>query len=101
MLQKYDNEKELEKYFFNKKYKENAMYVSIFGDTEFENILIQKGLHNKNNILKNSDLHLKEIGYKEYGGFGKYASCICKNNVDINGATLIPGDIYLYKIINN
>ncbi len=101
MLQKYENEKELEKYFFDKRYKENAMYVSIFGNTDFNKILLEKKLHTENNILRNSDLHIEEIGYKEYGGFGKYASCIYKNNILINGATLVPRDIYLHKIINN
>lgn len=100
VLQKFFHEEELTIYFNHPKYKENAMYVTLFGyiSQNFIHLLIDTGLHTVNSVLINTDLHLEEKGYNEYGGNGPSASCIYFNGQKVTGATLPQRDIYKYLI---
>lgn len=101
ILQKFSNEKQLlDLYFTHPKYKENAMYVSIFGSIsqDFITFLVKCGLHSNNSILFDTDLHIEEKGYHEYGGNGSSASCIYFMNEKKTGATLPQRDIFMYLI---
>lgn len=99
-IQPYENDNDLAKYFEHPQYKPNAMYVSLFGDSEYIETLIEKGLHTKENIIRNSDLHKAERGFLPYGGMGWAASSIHYLGNVIHGATLPQRDIYMYKVKN-
>ena len=94
MIQPYDKDADLALYFENSEYAKNAMYVSVFGNSPYISSLIEKGLHDENNILRNTDLHVEEKGYMPYGGYGPGASCLYVNGVMVKGATLPQRDIY-------
>lgn len=97
-IQPYRDDGDLALYFENPQYKEHSMYVTIFGSSEYIKSLISKGLHTKENIIYNTNLHLEERGYLPYGGLGSLASCVYFDGVRISGATLPQRDIYNYLV---
>lgn len=88
-IQKYHDDSELSDYFENPQYERNAMYVTLFGNSEYVNALIGKTfpsgriLHDSNTLIFNTDLHAEgvERGTQPYGGYGRGASCISLNGV--------------------
>ena len=97
MIYTYTEDLELAKYFEHEKYKNNSMYVTLFGESSYVDVLIDKGIHNKESILHNVDLHNSERGFLPYGGEGNYASCIYYKGNEIPGPTLPQREIYIYK----
>lgn len=98
MEQPYENDDDLKLYFENPQYRERAMYVTVFGSSNYIESLVDKRIHTKENILYNTDLHLEEKGYLPYGGLGPLASCVYFDGVRTPGATLPQRDIYNYLI---
>ncbi len=98
MLQSYQNDAELTSYFETREYFRNAMYVSVFGYSEYVKSLVKKGIHSLENLLHNTDLHEVERGFLPYGGYGPDASCIMINDQKIPGATLPQRDIFCFLV---
>ncbi|MBI6548088.1 aldehyde dehydrogenase family protein [Xenorhabdus lircayensis] len=97
-LQRYQQDKNLTDYFSNPNYPANAMYISLFGTSDYINNKLNKKLHLPESILHNTDLHWEEHGYLPYGGQGPSASCLWYNGDRINGSTLPQRDIYQYLV---
>ncbi|MEX0447121.1 aldehyde dehydrogenase family protein [Xenorhabdus sp. SGI246] len=97
-LQRYNLDKDLEGYFSHPSYAANAMYISLFGTSDYINQQLNKKLHLPDSILHNTDLHLEEHGYLPYGGQGPAASCLWYDGNRINGSTLPQRDIYQYLV---
>lgn len=100
-IQKYDNDKCLSLYFESPHYPRNAMYVTLYGSSEYINNLPSKKydgkvLHPKNSILINKHLHVAgvERGTQPYGGCGIGASSISINGEIICKPTLPQRDIF-------
>jgi acyl-CoA reductase-like NAD-dependent aldehyde dehydrogenase len=98
-VQPYRDEGELNSYFFSEHYRKNAMYLTIFGECDSVPKLIQTGLHNRANIIVDSDLHKTEKGYNPYGGLGINASCIYFRG-DRRPSSILPErEIYTYLVM--
>ncbi|WP_052189345.1 MULTISPECIES: aldehyde dehydrogenase family protein [Xenorhabdus] len=97
-LQRYQLDQELIDYFSHPSYSANAMYISLFGTSDYINYELSKKLHLPDSILHNTDLHLEEHGYLPYGGQGPAASCLWYDGNRINGSTLPQRDIYQYLV---
>ncbi|PHM50485.1 aldehyde dehydrogenase family protein [Xenorhabdus miraniensis] len=97
-LQKYQQDQNLDDYFSNPSYPANAMYISLFGTSNYISNELNKKLHLPESILNNTDLHLEERGYLPYGGQGPAASCLWYDGNRINGSTLPQRDIYQYLV---
>lgn len=97
-LQPYDDDNDLCKYFFSPEYRNNAMYVSLFGSSKFISDALPEELHRKESILNNTDLHREERGFLPYGGSGAAASCVWINGERITGSTLPQRDIFNYLV---
>lgn len=100
-VQKYDNDNDLSGYFEHPHYSRNAMYISVYGTSEYVEGLINKNiegkmLHDKSSILHNKHLHVTgmERGTKPYGGYGYAASSISINGKITPKPTLPQRDIY-------
>ncbi|CDL82756.1 Similarities with lysine-tRNA ligase LysS (fragment) [Xenorhabdus cabanillasii JM26] len=97
-LQRYQLDQQLIDYFSHPSYSANAMYISLFGTSDYINHELNKKLHLPDSILHNTDLHLEEHGYLPYGGQGPAASCLWYDGNRINGNTLPQRDIYQYLV---
>ncbi|AOM42913.1 hypothetical protein A9255_15140 [Xenorhabdus hominickii] len=97
-LQKYQQDQNLADYFSNPSYSANAMYISLFGTSDYISNKLNKTLHLPESILNNTDLHMEEHGYFPYGGQGPAASCLWYDGNRINGNTLPQRDIYQYLV---
>lgn len=97
-LQPYDEDDHLADYFSSADYKNNAMYISLFGTSNFINDALPEELHNKESILSNTDLHQSERGFLPYGGSGPAASCVWINGERISGSTLPQRDIFNHLV---
>ncbi|MDX7999732.1 aldehyde dehydrogenase family protein [Xenorhabdus sp. Reich] len=97
-LQKYQKDQDLTDYFSNPNYPANAMYISLFGTSDYISKQLNKKLHRPESILTNTDLHMEEHGYLPYGGQGPAASCLWYDGDRINGSTLPQRDIYQYLV---
>lgn len=98
MIHPYTSDTDLRLYFEHPQYYSNAMYVTVFGFSSYVETLIEKGLHTRENILYNTDLHHEERGFLPYGGLGPAASCVYSRGQRIPGATLPQRDIYQYLV---
>ncbi|MGM1062616.1 aldehyde dehydrogenase family protein [Saccharothrix sp. Mg75] len=97
-LQPYDGDADLARYFEDRHYAANAMYISVFGDSPYVKSLLDTPLHDADSILWDTDLHLTERGHLPYGGRGPAASCLYVDGVRLPGATLPQRDIYLHLV---
>lgn len=97
-LQVYESDAELESYFLHPQYKNNAMYISLFGDSDYIKTGLNNDLHLPESILLNTDLHVEERGYLPYGGQGPAASCIWVNGERLAGSTLPQRDIFKHLV---
>jgi len=102
-VQEYEKDAELGHYFEDKKYAQNAMYVTLYGQSDYIQNLIDreingKVLHTKESFLHNIHLHVPgvERGTCQYGGYGYGASSISINGATIPMPTLPQRDIYEY-----
>ena len=101
-VQKYKDDSELSKYFEDPRYARNAMYVTVFGASNYVDNLVSmkygdgKILHTEKTIVKNTDLHAPGIerGTQQYGGFGRGASCLSLHGIVYAKPTLPQRDIY-------
>ena len=100
-VQKYKKDSDLKKYFANKKYAMNAMYVTLFGDSDYVMKLPKirinnRRIHSKETIIRNTHLHAPGIerGTQTYGGYGYGASNISLNGKIEPKPTLPQRDIF-------
>ncbi len=82
-IQKYINDEDLALYFENSRYSLNAMYVTLYGKSNYVKDMIGKTidgkiLHHKDTFLHDEHLHAQgvERGTQPYGGYGYAASSI-------------------------
>ena len=100
-VQKYTIDHELSAYFESPKYAENAMYVTLFGSSNYVTELSDRSIngkiiHSSESILRDTHLHAPgvERGTKPYGGLGPGASSISIGGKIIPMATLPQRDIF-------
>lgn len=101
-LQEYETDQALGQYFERDAYSQNAMYISLFGNSEYVDSLPNhhfsdgRQLHEPSQIIRNKDLHAKgvERGTQPYGGYGRRASCLVINGRFIPKPTLPQRDIF-------
>ncbi|MCK2240365.1 MULTISPECIES: aldehyde dehydrogenase family protein [unclassified Crossiella] len=97
-LQPYDSDASLARYFTDHRYRQNAMYISLFGTSPYVDSLLDTPLHEPDSILRDTDLHLTEKGYLPYGGQGPAASCRYVDGERVPGATSPQRDIYQHLV---
>lgn len=105
-VHRYTSDDQLGLYFEDARYPHNAMYVTVFGHSDYvDNKLLslrQSGspLHDDTTIIRNKDLHAVgvERGTQPYGGFGRGASCISIHGQVISKPTLPQRDIYEHLV---
>lgn len=102
-IQKYNDDKELKIYFEDPKYAPNAMYVTVFGCSDYVNknlmdlrLSDKRSLHTTATIIHDSDLHAPgvERGVQPYGGYGRGASSLSIYGVTTCKPTLVQRDIF-------
>jgi len=103
VIQKYYAQDDLATYFEDERYPENAMYITVYGTSDYLEKYLQtvgKNIHPNESIVRNTHLHEKgvERGVKQYGGYGNGASSITFNNSFKAMPTLPQRDIYNYLI---
>ncbi len=105
-VQRYESDAELVRYFEDPKYKANAMYITLFGDSPYVESLVgdpgsdKNILHDASAIIRNTDLHAPgvERGTRPYGGYGRGASSISFQGRIIAKPTLPQRDIYEFLV---
>jgi lysyl-tRNA synthetase class 1 len=105
-VQRYENDENLSLYFDNREYAQNAMYITVYGESAFVDNLLERRLndgrplHDHSTILRNTDLHAPgvERGSQPYGGYGRGASCVSINGTVTPKPTLIPRDFFEHLI---
>ncbi|KKQ83219.1 MAG: Lysyl-tRNA synthetase (Class I) [Parcubacteria group bacterium GW2011_GWB1_38_8] len=104
-VQEYADNSELASYFENDRYLMNAMYVTLYGTSNYINKLIGKIyhgklLHDKSSFIHNTHLHARgvERGINPYGGYGYGASSLSINGKIITMPTLPQRDIYKWIV---
>lgn len=102
-IQEYEKDADLKKYFENEYYAQNAMYVTLYGNSRYIQNIIGKKIkgriiHPIDSLIKNIHLHEKgvERGTQPYGGYGYGASSISIDDKIIPMPTLPQRDIYDY-----
>lgn len=100
-LQEYEKDTDLALYFENKRYVQNAMYVTLYGTSAYIRKLIGrviegKVVHDTASFLHNIHLHVRgvERGTQPYGGMGYGASSLSINGKIMCQSTLAQRDIY-------
>lgn len=89
---------ELDYYFNDPRYRTNAMYLTVFGASDYVRVLLEERIHSTETVLYNTDLHIEEKGTKPYGGFGAAASSISFSGVSLSGPILPVREIWRYII---
>lgn len=106
-IQKYHHDFELAQYFETQAYWQNAMYITVYGSSEYVDSLIHYRLpnggilHTKDTIIHNTHLHAKgvERGIKSYGGYGRNASWISISDQIVSKPTLPQRDIFQHIVL--
>lgn len=101
-VQKYSEDANLNLYFENPQYWQNAMYVTIYGESNYINNLLDYRtpngniLHDESTVIRDTHLHAKGIerGVKPYGGYGRGSSWLSINDKIIIKPTLPQRDIF-------
>ena len=100
-VQKYEDDFELSLYFEDSHYARNAMYITVYGSSEYVNNLINrpignKILHDKSTVIFDKHLHADgvERGTQPYGGYGYSASSLSIGGNITSKPTLPQRDIY-------
>lgn len=90
VILEYEKERDLFSYFVNPKYKDFAMYVSIFGNLNNIDFI-------KHSVLLSNKIILDiEKGNEVYGGFGKKANFVSFDEEYFSRPILISKEIYEY-----
>lgn len=99
-IQVYETDDQLAQYFEDPRYGRHAMYVAIFGDSQYVDNLKNTGLHDETTIIRNTDLLAAgvEKGTKPYGGFGSGASYVSIDGQSVAKPTLPQRDIFEYLV---
>lgn len=105
-IQQYEHDGDLANYFETEVYRKNAMFVSVFGHSDYVESLVGKRLsdgsilHDESTIIRNTDLHAPgvERGVKPYGGYGRGASCLSLDGITHPCPTLPQRDLYDYIV---
>jgi len=104
-VQEYESDSDLALYFENPRYSKYAMYVTLFGTSEYVRKLVGnevdgKMLHSHATFLHNTHLHAKgvERGVNPYGGCGNGASSISIGGTVFCKPTLPQRDIWEHLI---
>jgi lysyl-tRNA synthetase class II/acyl-CoA reductase-like NAD-dependent aldehyde dehydrogenase len=98
MLQEYDDESELRMYFNHRRYRPNAMYLTVFGQHARIEKLGGLDVHPSETILHNRDLHVEETGTRPYGGYGSEASFTYFAGVKRSAPILPQREIYRHLV---
>jgi lysyl-tRNA synthetase class 1 len=105
-VQEYEGDDALNFYFEAPQYRQNAMYVTIFGTSKYVDALKSKKihgykLHDETTIIKNMDLHAPgvERGVNPFGGFGQGASCFSIHGKIYSQPTLPQREIFEQLIL--
>jgi len=98
MLQEYDDESELRVYFNHRRYRPNAMYLTVFGKHARIEKLGELDVHPSETILHNRDLHAEETGTRPYGGYGSEASFTYVAGVKRPAPILPQREIYRHLV---
>ena len=100
-LQLYEDDSDLALYFENPHYARNAMYITLYGTSDYIQHIPGKRigeriLHNRSSIIHNTHLHAAgvERGTQPYGGNGYGASSLSIDGKIICKPTLPQRDIY-------
>lgn len=100
-VQRYESDAALSLYFESSHYARNAMYISLYGTSQYVEELIGrqiagKVLHERPSVLYNTHLHAPGIerGTQPYGGAGSGASSLSIHGTLVCKATLPQRDIY-------
>ena len=102
-IQKYDDDQDLSLYFEDSQYENNAMYITLYGNSKYINNFVENALsskktklHGKETFLHNTHLHSPgvERGTRPYGGYGYGASSVSINGKTIPKPTLPQRDLY-------
>jgi len=101
VVQRYENDDELKLYFEDEQYAKNAMYITIYGKSNYiEKFVTHKGknIHDASTVLYDTDLHQPgvERGVQPYGGYGRGASCVSKDGVVVSRPTLPQKELHEY-----
>ena len=101
VVQEYESDSELALYFEDSHYSQNAMYITLYGNSNYVAKLINrpvggKILHDKASVLHNTHLHASgvERGTQPYGGYGYGASSLTIGGKTFPKPTLPQRDIY-------
>jgi len=104
-VQEYEQDKDLALYFENPRYARNAMYVSLYGHSEYVKSLIGRNingkiLHRQDTIIQNTHLHAPgvERGTQTYGGYGHDASSVSIDGKFVAKPTCPQRDIYEHLV---
>lgn len=88
----FENENDLKMYFSNRKYKDESMAVSLFGNSNYIEKL------STSLILNNQVVAELDNGFSEFGGYGKNASYISYQGIIISKPLLVNREIdYFYN----
>ncbi|MEK7613835.1 MAG: GNAT family N-acetyltransferase [Patescibacteria group bacterium] len=107
VIQRYKDDQDLKNYFENENYRKQAAYITVYGQSNFvdtlvdeDKILRSEQFHREDSIIRNTHLHAYgvERGTKPYGGYGTYSSFIAHKGKLISKPTLPQRDIFEYLI---
>lgn len=100
-VQEYTDDKDLKDYFEDKRYAPQAMFISLYGKSNYIKSLAGrvfngKLIHDKKSILQDTNPHIPgvERGTQPYGGYGSSSSSICMHDKIVAMPTLPQRDIY-------
>jgi delta 1-pyrroline-5-carboxylate dehydrogenase len=104
-VQEYDSDEQLAQYFEDRAYPINAMYITLYGTSDYIESLIGKHFNGRilldqSTLVHNTHLHAPGIerGTQPYGGYGLGASSISINGKLIPKPTLPQRDIYEWLV---
>lgn len=108
-IQRYKKDSELSTFFETNRYRDNAMYVTVFGRSEYIESIIWKNfqsiwlLHERDTFLQDIHLHSQwvERWTQPYGWYGRWASNYSIFWKIISKPTLPQRDIYEQLICNS
>jgi lysyl-tRNA synthetase class 1 len=104
VVQQYDDDRDLALYFEDARYAANAMYITIYGKSDYIAEFLEsdqgKKIHDQSTVLFDIDLHKPgvERGVAPYGGYGRGASCVSKDGIIMSGPTLPQRELFEYLV---
>ena len=92
IISAYSDEVDLKQYFYDSRYIQNAMYVSVFGDLTHPEYL------NNSIILNNKSVLDEEQGNRSFGGYGTEANFVWDGTAETSRPILISKEVYQYTV---